>query len=177
MMRTARSLFALSLIILFPTTNLLAWEQKTTFNTENIKFESGTGKVRCQDRCMRKSGPGVETFLSQGWRIISSAPKEITGEDYYFIPSNASNPRGCTCIGTEYVLERDQPAQRAESADTGPYPPPYQAPQTGVIASGTVSQINENDLLRKKNELLLKEIMTLRRENEDLRNQLREIGK
>jgi hypothetical protein len=176
MMRTARSLFALSLIILFPTTNLLAWEQKTTFNTENIKFESGTGKVRCQDRCMRKSGPGVESLLSQGWRIISSAPKEITGEDYYYIPSNASNPRGCTCIGTEYVLERDQPAQRAESADTGPYTP-YQAPQTGVTATGAVSQINEIELLRKKNELLLKEIMTLRRENENLRNQLREIGK
>jgi hypothetical protein len=173
MMRIAGTSFALMLIILFSTTNLLAWEQKTTFNTETIKFESGTGQVRCQDRCMRKSGPGVESLLSQGWRIISSTPKEITGEDYYFIPSNASNPRGCTCIGTEYVLERDQPAQRAESADTGPYPP-YQAPQTGITANGAVPQINENELLRKKNELLLKEIMTLRRENENLRNQLRD---
>jgi hypothetical protein len=176
MMRITGTPFALSLIILFSTTNLLAWEQKTTFNTDTIKFESGTGQVRCQDRCMRKSGPGVESLLSQGWRIISSTPKEITGEDYYYIPSNASNPRGCKCIGTEYVLERDQPAPRAESADTGPYPP-YQQPQAGVTANGAVSQINEIELLRKKNELLLKEIMTLRRENETLRNQMREIGK
>ncbi len=176
MMKTAGVLFVISSIILCQAANLFAWEQKTTFNTESVKFESGTGQERCQDRCSRRSGPGVESFLSQGWRITSSSPKEIIGEDYYYIPSNTIQPRGCTCIGTEYVLERNEPAQRLETENSAPYPP-YQAAQTGVNASGAGSQINEIELLRKKNELLLKEIMTLRRENEKLKAQLRENGK
>jgi hypothetical protein len=122
MKKTALCLARISAILLLTAPLLHAAEQQTIFNTESIQHESGTGAEMCQEKCRRKSGPDVKSLLSMGWKIVSSSPKEVVGEVYRYIPCNTCEPHGCICIGTEYVVQRDDQAPRAETPDKGAEP-------------------------------------------------------
>jgi hypothetical protein len=172
MKKTAGCLAHISTILLFSATLLHAAEQKIIFNAERIKFESGTAAKQCQDKCSRKSGPDVQSLLSEGWKIVSSAPKEIIGENYWYTPCNTCQPHGCTCIGTEFILQRDVPARRVETSNNEPDALDNNN-RSERYAPNVETSINELDLLKKKNELLLKEIRSLKQENENLQKQLR----
>jgi hypothetical protein len=172
MKKTAFLLACFFSILLFTATPSDAAEQKIVFNTEKLKYESGTGPKQCQDKCNRRSGPDVNLLLSEGWKIIGSSPKEVVGENYRYAPCNTCEPHGCVCIGTEYVLRMDTPAAKVETSSTGYYTP-SEVPQIRVESPKDEPLINEIELLKKKNELLLREISILRRENEELRNQLK----
>jgi hypothetical protein len=174
MKKTAVSLAHISSILLFTATLLQAAEQKIIFNAERIKYESGTAAKQCQNKCSRRSGPDAQSLLSEGWKIVSSSPKEIIGENYWYTPCNNCQPHGCTCIGTEYILQRDASAPRAEASSNEPDAPDKDR-RTGLYTPNVETSINELDLLKKKNELLMKEIRSLKQENEALKNQLRSI--
>ncbi len=180
MKKTAFRVVCISSLVLFSTTPVHAVEQKTVFNTESIKYESGTGSERCRDKCDRKSGPDVKSLLSEGWKIVSSSSKEVTGEQYWYVPCNTCRPHGCICNGTEYVLRKDGPPPAIASgnniADTpvkAILPAPQPAPQILTVELPK----NELDLLKKENDSLKQEIALLQRENETLRNQLRSLQK
>jgi hypothetical protein len=172
MKKTALCLAGISSILLFTATLLHAAEQKIIFNAERIKFESGTASKQCQDKCNRRSGPEAQSLLSEGWKIVSSSPKEVIAENYWYTPCNTCAPHGCTCIGTEYILQRDVPARRVETSNNEPDAMDNNK-RTGLYAPNVETSINELDLLKKKNELLIKEINLLKQENENLKNQLR----
>jgi hypothetical protein len=187
MKKTALSLACISSIILLSTTPVHAAEKKTIFTTESIKYESGTGSERCQDKCGRRSGPDVKSLVSGGWKIIGSSPKEVVGERYWYVPCNTCKPHGCVCIGTEYILEKAEPEQRIETKSNAVEPPareirtvdiPPSKENQGVVISPKVeTPKNEPDFLRKENELLKQENALLRQENETLRNQIRSFQK
>lgn len=149
MKKTVARLVCTSSIILFTATLVHAAEQKTVFNSETVKYKSGTGSERCQDKCSKKSGPDAKSLLSEGWKIVSSSPKEVIGEDYWFVPCNSCEPHGCNCIGTEYVLKRDLPTPKVETSK------------------------NELELLKNENQQLKREITVLKQENENLKNQIK----
>lgn len=184
MKKTALRVACITSLVLFATTPVHAVEQKTVFNTESIKYESGTGSERCRDKCDRKSGPDVKSLLSEGWKIVSSSSKEVTGEQYWYVPCNTCLPHGCICNGTEYVLRKDGPTPAIESrnnvADTPVktvQPAPQTVPQTVPQAFQAEPPKNELDLLKKENDSLKQENALLRQENETLRNQLHSIRK
>jgi hypothetical protein len=172
MKKTAPSLACIASILLFTTTSVHAAERKILFNTESIKHESGTGAEWCQDKCGRRSGPDVKSLLSEGWKIVGSTSKEVIGEQYWYVPCNTCSPHGCICIGTEYILEKDGPAQQVDAKR-----PVVAAPGKDSRAALPPPQFepakNELDLLKKENDLLKQENALLKQENEALRNQLR----
>jgi hypothetical protein len=172
MKKTALCLAGISSLLLFTATLLHAAEQKIIFNAERIKYESGTAAKQCQDKCSRRSGPDANSLLSGGWKIVSSSPKEVIAENYWYTPCNNCQPHGCTCIGTEYILQRDVPARRVETSNNEPEAMDKNK-RTGLYAPNVETSINELELLKKKNELLIKEITSLKQENENLKNQLR----
>jgi hypothetical protein len=172
MKKIAVCLAHISTILLFSATLLHAAEQKIIFNAERIKYESGTAAKQCQDKCSRRSAPDAQSLFSEGWKIVSSSPKEVIAENYWYTPCNTCQPHGCTCIGTEYILQRDVPAPRAETSNNEPDAPDKDR-RTGLYAPNVETSINELDLLKKKNELLMKEIRSLKQENDKLKNQLR----
>jgi hypothetical protein len=88
-------------------------------------------------------------LVSEGWKIVSSSPKEVIGEDYRYVPCNTCEPHGCTCIGTEYILQGERPAPKVETTN------------------------NDLDLLKKENQVLKQEIKLLKHENENFRNQIK----
>lgn len=149
MKKIAVSLIGFSPILLFAAHIVLAAEQKTVFSTERIEYKSGTGSERCQDKCNKKSGPDVTSLLAKGWNIVSSSPKKVIGENYRYVPCSSCEPHGCTCFGTEYILQRERPVPKAEIT------------------------VDELDLLTKENQLLKLEIKGLKQENENLRNQMK----
>jgi hypothetical protein len=198
MKKTTVFLAIISSILLFTATLLHAAEQKIIFNTERIKYESGTAAKICQDKCSRRSGPDAKSLLSEGWKILSSSPKEVIAETYKYTPCNNCQPHGCICIGTEYILQRDAPAPKVESSNNEPVAPDIkmqtgvQAPktgtsnkeehealdkntQTGLHTPKVETSNNELDLLKKENELLKQEITSLKQENETLKNQIQSI--
>jgi hypothetical protein len=172
MKKTAPCLASILLVLLSTATLLHAAEQKIVFNTESLDYESGTNAKKCQEMCRKRSGPDARSLFSEGWKIISSSPKEVIGEEYWYVPCNSCEPHGCTCIGTEYVLQRDEPAARVETSGEEPAAPDKDE-RTELYAPKGEAPVNELDLLRKKNELLIQEIISLKQENEYLRNQLR----
>ena len=172
-MKEAALCFALiSSILLCTATFLQAAEQKIIFNTEKIKHESGTSSKRCQDICSRRSGPDAKSLLSGGWKIVSSSPKEVIGEGYWYAPCNGCEPHGCTCIGTEYILQKDEPAPKVEASNSG-LEALDKNKRTGLQAPKVETSNNELDHLKKENELLKQEITYLKQENENLRNQIK----
>jgi hypothetical protein len=172
MRKTAVCIAQIATILLFSATLLHAAEQKIIFNTERIEYESGTGAKQCQAKCSRRSGPDAASLLSAGWKIVSSSPKEEVAENYWYTPCNTCSPHGCTCFGTEYILQRDAPAPRVESTI---YEPDSRDNynRSGFTPQETEASNSELELLKKKNELLIKEISSLKQENEKLKNQLR----
>ncbi len=176
MKKTALSLACIASILLFTTAPVHAAEKKVLFNTESIKHESGTGAEWCQQKCSRKSGTDVKSLLSEGRKIVGSTAKEVIGEQYWYVPCNTCSPHGCICIGTEYILEKDGPAQQIEAKSTAVEAPVKNA-LTVLPPQKVETSINELDLLKKENDLLKQENAVLKQENEALRNQLRSIQK
>lgn len=172
MKKIALCLARISSILLFTATLLHAAERKITFNNEKIVYKSGTSSKKCQDICSRKSGPDAKSLLSEGWKIVSSSPKEVIGEYYWYTPCNGCQPHGCTCIGTEYILQRDSPAPKVE-------PPNREVDsldhnkRTGPHAPKVETSSNELDLLKKEIELLKQENTLLKQENENLKSQIK----
>lgn len=172
MNKTALCLACISSVLLFSTAPAHATGKKIVFNTEKIKYESGTGAERCRDKCGRRSGPDVKSLLAQGWKIASSSSKDVIGEQYWYAPCNTCKPHGCICTGTEYVLEKNEPAPQIEARTDVPdatdkYNPTVIAPQRVETSN------NELDILKKENDLLKRENALLKQENETLRNLLR----
>lgn len=149
MIKTRLCLALISSFLLLSAPLVQAAEQKTVFNTESIEFKSGTGSERCHDKCSRKSGPDAKALHSEGWKIVRSSPHKVIAEEYWYVPCSSCEPHGCTCIGTEYTLERAVPAPKVETAK------------------------DELDLLKNENDMLKQEITTLRQENEKLKNQIK----
>jgi len=176
MKKIAVCLARISSILMFTATLSYAAETKIIFNAETIKYESGTGSKQCQDKCSRKSGPDAGMLLSQGWKIVSSSPKELIGEGYWYVPCNTCEPHGCICIGTEYILQRDGTAPKVETSNNE-FDVMDKNQRNGVHSPDVETSINELELLKKKNELLIKEIRSLKLENEGLKNQLKSIQK
>ncbi|HTP65445.1 MAG TPA: hypothetical protein VMJ66_08650 [Geobacteraceae bacterium] len=190
MKNIALRLAFISSILLLAMGPVQAAEQKTVFNTESMKYETGTGSERCRDKCDRKSGPDVKSFLSQGWNIVSSSAKEVTAEQHWYTPCNTCLPHGCVCVGTEYVLQKDVPAPQIETGSdviTTPgketrteVQPPKKVIAVSVKDTGSVvqplkaeTQLSEVDLLVREIDSLKKENALLRQEIESLRKQLR----
>jgi len=140
---------------LFFSSILYAAEQKIVFAGESIKHAKDTKSDSCQRMCAGKeSKPGVDALLTDGWKIVTSSPKEIIAYDYEVwqaSPSSRVLSWGCTCIGTQHVLQKDDPAPV----------PKVEAPNKEV------------ELLKKETELLKQEIALLKQENENLKIQLK----
>ncbi len=173
MKKTALCIACISSVLVFSATLVHAGETKIVFNTENIKYEEGTGSERCRDTCSRRSGPDVKSMLSEGWKIVGSSPRKVIGEQYWYAPCNNCKPHGCICIGTEYILQKDEPAPKIEAKtnafdvrDNDSRTVPDQPKVEG-------SKDEQLDLLKKENDKLKQENALLRKENETLRNQLR----
>jgi len=195
MKKTAVCLALISSILLFTATLLQAAEQNIIFNTEKIEYKSGTSSKKCQDICSRKSGPDAKSLISGGWKIVNSSPKEVIGEHYWYTPCNGCEPHGCTCIGTEYILQKDTPAPKVgtsiseldaldKNQRTGLHAPKVETPnrevealdknkRTGLHTPQVETSNNELDLLKKENELLKQENTLLKQENENLKNQIK----
>jgi hypothetical protein len=172
MKKTVVCLAHISSILLFTTTLLHAAEQKIIFNVERIKYESGTAAKMCQDKCSRRSGLDAKSLLAEGWKIVSSSPKEVIAETYKYTPCNTCQPHGCICLGTEYILQRDAPAPKVETLNNEPVVPDKNK-QTGLQAQKVETSSNELDLLKKENEILKHENTLLKQQIENLKNQIK----
>jgi hypothetical protein len=170
MKKTAVSLAYISSILLSIATLLHAAEQKIVFKTEKIEYKSGTSSKKCQEICSRKSGPDTKSLLSEGWKIATSSPKEVIGEYYWYTPCNGCEPHGCTCIGTEYILQKDDPAPKVETPNSE-VDALDKNKRTRLHTPKVETSSNELELLKKENELLKQEITSLKQENENLKNQ------
>ena len=172
MKKTLRCLVCIPALLLFTASLAHAAENKTIFNNERVKYESGTGAERCQDKCRGKSSPDVRSFVAAGWKIVSSSSKELIGEHYYHVPCNTCKPHGCTCIGTEYVLQKEEPATKP-ATETTAFPVPGNGNRTALQPRASEASKNELDLLKEENAALKQENAALKEENETLRNQVR----
>ncbi|MRR53280.1 MAG: hypothetical protein EG822_02040 [Deltaproteobacteria bacterium] len=149
MKKTAVYLVFVSSVLLFATYVAQAAEQKIVFNTESIEYKSGTGPMRCQEICDKKSGTDLTALLSDGWKIVSSTAKKVIGEQYRYVPCPTCSPHGCTCIGTEYLLQRDIIPPRVDTSSSELY------------------------ILKNEKDLLKQEVIQLKREIETLKNQIK----
>jgi hypothetical protein len=149
MKKTVARLTLISSVLLFSATLVEAGEQKIIFNTESIEYKSGTSPKKCQDMCSKRSGPDAKLFLADGWKIVNSSPKIEIAEQYWYVPCNSCEPHGCTCIGTEYVLQKDDAAPKVETSNT------------------------ELEPLKNEYDLMKEEIILLKQEIEDLKHQIK----
>jgi hypothetical protein len=172
MKKAALCFGCISSILLFTTTLVHAAEKKIVFNAESIKYESGTGSERCLDKCSRRSGPDAKSLLSEGWKIVSSSPKKVIGEQYWYVPCNTCKPHGCICIGTEYILQKDEPALKIETISNVPDAPDKDN-RTVLQPVNVETMENELERLKKEYELLKQENEALKQEIETIRNQMK----
>jgi len=171
MKRTAVCLALISSTLLFTANLSQAAEQKVIFNTESIEYKSGTSSKKCQDMCSRRSGPDAKSFLSEGWKIVNSFSKKVIAEGYWYIPCNTCEPHGCTCIGTEYTLQKNTPTTKVETSNNE-REAPNKNPQTERNTPKVETSDNELDLLKKQTDLLKQENTSLKQEIERLKNQI-----
>ena len=168
MKKTAARLSLISVILLFSATLLPAAEQNIIFITEKFEHKSGTSSKKCQDMCSRKSGPEIKSLLSEGWKIANSSPKEVIGEHYWFTPCNGCEPHGCTCIGTEYLLQKDVTVPKVATSNSD-VDAIGKNKRIGLQAPEVETSNNALELLKKENELLKQENSALKQENENLK--------
>ena len=105
---TFRTLVILAGLVSVP--NLAhATEQKIVFVVESIKYAKDTGSERCQNACSYKNTkPDLESLMNDSWKIVTSTSKEIIARDYEsWRSAGIGSSYGCTCIGIQYVLQRD----------------------------------------------------------------------
>jgi uncharacterized small protein (DUF1192 family) len=142
----------------FFATNPVYAEQKIIFGLETIKHQKDTKPASCELLCSYKDAkPGVDELIKEGWKIVTTSPKEIIASElqtHYFDYPNGTRKSliyGCDCVGTQYVLQKEEIAP-APKVDT---------------------QNKEVELLKKETELLKQEIALLKQENETLKAQLK----
>lgn len=176
MYETALYLACISCVLVFSAFSVDAADKMTIFNIESMKYESGTGAERCRDKCGKKSDTDVKSLLAEGWKIESSSPKEVIGEHYRNVPCNTCKPHGCVCIGTEYVLQRDETAPITEANKNVPGINASNKRTVGGSFNAETSN-KELDLLKNEIELLKRENASLKQEINSLRNQLRSTEK
>lgn len=171
MKKTVRCLAAISSLLLFTAPSIHAFENTTVFNTESLEYKGGTGPKRCKERCDRRSGTNIAALQAEGWKIVNSSPKKIVAEEYRYVPCPSCEPHGCTCIGTEYTLQRDTPAPKAESRKNE-----FRVPETKkrpiLHESEAKTSPSELDQLRMENSSLKQEITSLKQEIEMLKIRL-----
>ncbi|HET6420788.1 MAG TPA: hypothetical protein VFG19_11560 [Geobacteraceae bacterium] len=172
MKKTALCITCVTSVLVFAMTPVHAAGKKTVFNTESIKYKSGTGAERCQDKCSRRSGPDVKSLLSEGWKIVSSTSKAVIAEQYWYAPCNNCEPHECICMGTEYILQKDEPASKIVETKSEISVASGKDNRTVMSPTEVEPSKNELDLLKKENELLKQENASLKKEIETLRNQL-----
>jgi len=122
--------------------------------------------------CSRRSDPDAKSLLSEGWKIVTSSPKEVIGEYYWYTPCNGCQPHGCTCIGTKYILQKDGPAPKVEISNSEGAALDKNK-RTGLHSPKVETPNNELELLKKENESLKQEITLLKQEIENLKNQIK----
>lgn len=172
MKKNALCLAIISTFFLVSPNPLNAAEKKIIFNAERVKFESGTGVERCRDKCGRRSDPDVKSFLSEGWKIVGSSPKQVTAEHYRYTPCPTCLPHECICFGTEYVLQKGEPAPVIESKSTASGAPDKE--KRAVLHPTSVEPpMSELELLKKENDILKQENALLKKEIDTLRKQLK----
>lgn len=75
-------------------------QQKIIFCANGaLPLTQGTDGSDCQEAC-EKHIHDINEFISNNWRVVSSSAKEVIET----VPS--SNWKRCSCIGTEYIIER-----------------------------------------------------------------------
>lgn len=130
-------LIGVLLLITAASQGAYAAEQKILFCCDSYEygyFSKETCKPKCDVAC------GLQDLLSDGWSIVSTAPKKIVKQDWF-----DGEKFGCTCVGTQYVLSK-------------------------VDAKLYVPQDNKNiELLKREIELLKKENDMLKQENDALK--------
>jgi hypothetical protein len=116
-------------LIFMLASNMAAAEQELLFCSQSTQYGNLTGASRCQEMC-GKYTCDLKARLSSGWKIVTSSPKEEIAEKWEEIDTRAAakafmGPKmatvgqyGCTCKGTEYVLEQAEdkpPAKKYKS--------------------------------------------------------------
>ena len=109
--------------------NMAVAEQELLFCVQSTSQGNLTSASRCQEMC-GKYTCDLKARLSSGWKIVTSSPKEEITEKWEEIDTRAAakafmDPKmatvgqyGCTCKGTEYVLEQAEdkpPAKKYKS--------------------------------------------------------------
>jgi len=121
-MRERLYLAIISLIfVLVPNIAVAESKQETIFCVEFVSFGKLTGESKCNDLCSKYSRCEKETRLSgrSGRKILSSETKKIVKEEWQYMDTRGIrriDPTvplqigqfGCTCNGTEYVLEEPE---------------------------------------------------------------------
>ena len=119
-------MFILLIFVIVSMTSSCKTEQTVLFIGEKMEYGRSTGADVCADRITKKmpdmqlnlidcdtskglpcfiSSTTMGTLMAEGWRVISSTPKQIVlstldlnrMDGYSF---------GCVCYGTEYVIEK-----------------------------------------------------------------------
>lgn len=170
MKKNALCIAIISTFFLVSTNPLNAAEKKIIFNAERVKYESGTGVERCRDKCGRRSDPDVKSFLSEGWKIVGSSPKQVTAEHYRYTPCPTCLPHECICFGTEYVLQKGEPAPVIEAKSAASDAPDKE--KRAVLHPPAEHPMSELELLKKENDTLKQENALLKKEVETLRKRL-----
>jgi len=130
--------------VLLGSASLVYAEQKMLFNVESVQHTTAMSTKTCQTACDEKyNDPPLPEMQTLGWKIITATAKEAVGIDY---DPNNGYPWGCTCKGTQYVLQKED--------------------------SPTTPSKNEK-LLKQENKLLKREIILLKQENENLKEKLK----
>lgn len=151
---TFRTLFvSLAVGSLFVSNVVMAAEQKIVFVVDYFKLRgSKTTAEKCERSCSVKFNTGkLEPLTSTGWKIVSSTSKEAICVDDWAVAPGYPLTLGCSGIGTQYVLQKDDPILE----------PKAEVPNKEV------------ELLKKETELLKQEIALLKQENENLKAQLK----
>jgi len=105
-------------VILLLASNAFSAEstQKLVFCVDKFNYGGLTNESDCFKMC-QKHTCDLESLLTDGWRIIASSPKEIIEQNWTYVnaetlrlidPKKPARPGylGCTCIGTQYVVEK-----------------------------------------------------------------------
>ena len=136
----------------------IASEQMTVWEPESYILRGKTTEEKCQRACnvARFNTGKIAPLISSGWKILSSTPKEVVCIDTW-----AGSPRdpivmGCSGTGTQYVLQKEEPAPVAKAEVT--------APVAKAEVPGKEEELSkrEIDLLKRENDLLKQEIESLK---------------
>lgn len=160
-LKTSRLLVSFTVAFLLLAGRSQAAEQKRVFNLESCEHETSTGAYDCENKCKALSDVPAADMTSSGWKILSSAKKEVIaikrdkwpgGDVGYGRGYLAPYTFGCTCKGTEYVIEKIDETQNTATVVNAVF----------VVSNNDADQYKkENEQLKKENEQLKKELQQL----------------